>query len=113
MPNRAERRRQDRANRKAADGKIPTLIVGDNIAAVSLPDHTYAARDAELPAKVPGKHRWVAMATWSLTEPQVTDAADADKVKLLDHENMVMLSIGCWDCEHALGEISVGGRCDA
>jgi hypothetical protein len=105
MPNREQRRRRARQGR-------PVLIVGDGIAAAELPGHRYEARPhAELPAKIPGHHRWVAVGSWVLTQDAVASAQDPDVLKLLDHENLMALSIGCWDCEQPLGAIVIASRC--
>lgn len=103
--NRAERRRRARRGQ-------PVLIAGDGIVAAELPGHRYEAQPhAELPAKRPGEHRWIATGAWVLTPEAVAGAYDPDKLKFLDHENLMHLSIGCWDCEEPLGTIQPGSRC--
>lgn len=107
--NRAERRR----NERAAARKIPAVIVGDNMVAAEL-GHQFSPRRGELPEKVPGKHRWIATAAYSLSQEMAEAADDESKIKLLDHENMIDLAIGCWDCEKALGaEIAPDSVCEA
>lgn len=106
--NRAERRRRERDNRKT-----PVLMVGDAIVAAGL-GHKYEARPhAELPAKEPGKHRWIATGAWVLSDDAVKHSNDPGVMKLLDHENLMHLAIGCWDCERPLGEIAVDSVCPA
>jgi hypothetical protein len=106
--NRAERRRRERAGRKT-----PVLIAGDGIVAASL-GHRYEARPhAELPPKVAGKHRWVATGAWVLSDNAVEGAHDPDLMKFLDNENLMSLSLGCWDCERPLGVITVDSFCPA
>jgi hypothetical protein len=110
--NRAERRRQERA---AAKRKAAPMIVGDGVIATSL-GQTYdgsAVKGAELRAKVPGEHRWVATASWVLSMEQVEGAFDVDRIKLMDQENLMYLGIGCWDCEQPLGVVEVGSHCPA
>lgn len=110
---RAERRRNERAERKAATRKIPAVIVGGNMVAAEL-GHQFAARRGDLPEKVPGKHRWVATAAYSLPQEMAEAADDESKIKLLDHENMIDLAIGCWDCEKVLGsQIAPDSVCEA
>lgn len=105
---RAERRRQQRAH-----AKEPVLIAGDGIVAAAL-GHRYEARPhAELPHKRPGEHRWIAAGSWVLSSKAVEKAHDPDTLKFLDNENLMHLSIGCWDCEQPIGVIKVGSRCPA
>lgn len=106
-PNRAERRRQ------RAAGKTPVIVAGDGIVAASLGQRYEARPSAELPDKVPGRHRWVATGAWVLRDIDADLAGDADHMKLLDNENLMHLGIGCWDCEQALGEITTGSECPA
>jgi hypothetical protein len=90
------------------------VIAGDGIVAATLPGHQYEAKPhADLPAKVPGEHRWIAAGSWVLSSADVEHADDADRLKFLDHENLLYLAIGCWDCEQPLGAIEYGSRCPA
>lgn len=110
--NRSERRRQERAARKT-----PVLIAGEGIVAASLGQKFEARPSADLPEKVPGKHRWVATGAWVLRDIDAEKAYDADTMKFLDNENLMNLSIGCWDCERPLGTapgaITANSRCEA
>lgn len=112
-------RRQRRAEREARQARQPVIVVGDNMVAGTLPGHTYVAKPhAELPAKVPGRHRWIVTAAWVAPAALIDDAYDADVLKLLDHENLMELGIGCWDCEAPLGQgqpgtIAAGSKCPA
>ncbi len=113
--NRAERRRQERTNAKR---KGAVAIVGDGIIASQLDGHQYeAVGRAELPEKVAGEHRWTAVASWVLSLDQVEHAMDADRLKIMDQENLMYLAIGCFDCEQPLGPtppgIEVGSHCPA
>ncbi len=106
---RAERRRQQRAH-----DRQPVIIAGDGIVAAELPGHRYEARPhAELPDKQPGEHRWIATAAWVLKPEHVAGAHDPDVLKFMDHENLMELGIGCWDCEQPLGAIQLDSRCPA
>lgn len=110
---RKARRAQERADAKAQK-KTPVLIAGEGIVATELPGHRYEARPhAELNPKVPGEHRWVAVGSWVLSDDAVAGAMDPDLQKFLDSENLMSLSIGCWDCEKPLGEVKPGSRCPA
>jgi hypothetical protein len=106
--NRAQRRRQSRAH-----AKPQVLIAGDGIVATALGQKYEARPAAQLPAKVAGQHRWVATGAWVLRSIDVEKAMDADTMKLLDNENLMHLSIGCWDCEEPLGAIQYGSVCPA
>lgn len=106
--NRHERRRQERATRKA-----PVLIAGDGIVARALGQSFEARPSADLPPKEPGRHRWIATGAWVLRDIDVERAQDADTDKFLDNENLMNLSIGCWDCEQPLGAIAFGSTCPA
>lgn len=113
-PNRAERRRQQRAAAKRRGQRQPVVIAGDGIVAAELPGHTYEAiPHADLPAKVAGEHRWIATAAWVLNDDQVEGMDDEDRLKFMDHENLMALSVGCWDCEQPLGAIERGSWCPA
>lgn len=94
--NRAERRRRARE-------KVPVLMVGDGIVATGLGQQYEARPGAELRPKVPGRHRWVATGAWVLSDDAAKAANDPDTLKFLDHENLMHLAIGCWDCESPLG----------
>jgi hypothetical protein len=108
MSGRAERRRQQRAHNK---GRL--LVLGDNVVATEL-GHRYEAQPrAQLPTKVPGEHRWIVAATWAAPKAMVETAFDPDQLKLMDNENLLALSIGCWDCEQPLGAIEARSRCPA
>lgn len=106
--NRHERRRQARAEKKT-----PVLIAGEGIVAASLGHRYEATGHRELPAKEPGRHRWVATGAWVLSDLAVEKAHDPDTMKFLDNENLMNLSIGCWDCERPLGVIDIKSRCPA
>jgi hypothetical protein len=106
--NRAERRRQQRAH-----AKTPVLIAGDGIVAAALGAKYEATGHAQLPDKQPGEHRWIATGAWVLRNIDVEKAHDPDTMKFLDNENLMSLSLGCWDCEQPLGVIHVGSHCPA
>lgn len=104
--NRAERRRRARAN-----AKQPVIIVGDGIIAATLGDQFKAVPHAQLPPKIEGEHRWIATAAFVVSVDVVEAADDADRMKYLDHENLMQLALGCWDCEQPLGVIQAGSVC--
>jgi hypothetical protein len=61
------------------------------------------------PPKVSDEHRWVALASFTLTEGQARTLASGGHVKLADH-NRVLTQLGCLDCEEAW---PIEGRCKA
>jgi hypothetical protein len=110
--NRSERRRQDREARK----RTRVVVVGDGIVATGLGHHYRAEGGAELAAKVPGRHRWVAMSSHVLTDAQAATAYDDAARHLLGPDTLMYLAIGCWDCEQVLGEpdgVEVDSVCPA
>lgn len=100
--NRAERRRQHRATRKQ-----PVIMAGDGIVAASLGEHFEARDAAHLPAKQPGEHRWIAIASYVLDLPGTVIGSDLPKV--LGPHNMMYLGVGCYDCERPWA--AVPGQC--
>lgn len=113
MPNRAERRRQARAQAKQNQSKQPIIIVSDNIVAAELGQQYEATAHGRLPDKVPGQHRWIVAACWSAPNALVATAHDPSVMKLLDNENLFTFSIGCWDCEEPYGKILPDSTCPA
>lgn len=111
--NRAERRRQERAAAKNSARKQP-VIVGQGIVATELPGHRFEAKPMKpLPPKEPGKHRWIAIASYVVSDVQARDAMAVDIPKFLDHESMFDIGIGCWDCEEPLPAVGADSVCPA
>lgn len=99
--NRAERRRRQRLEdkrRQAADraGQPFTAGQGHVFSGGGVLQEYAGGRD--LPPKQPGRHRWTANATYSLSLDQAAAVHDPDTYKFLDHENLCFVTIGCWDC---------------
>ena len=93
------------------DGKRPgpaTVFVGDNIVARTTGDAYEARPMAKLPAKQAGRHRWIVSAAWTASEAMLAKLGP-DSRQFMDHENLMQITIGCWDCEQALGDPSNGG----
>lgn len=65
----------------------------------------------EMPAKEEGRHRWVALAQYWLSDTQVIAAQNGARVNL-DKDNRIGLNVGCWDCElpHS---IAIGMSCES
>lgn len=51
-----------------------------------------------LPPKQGTQHRWVAIATFTVTDDNMA-ASFAGDDGILDHENLVNVTFGCIDCE--------------
>lgn len=109
--NRAERRRRERQQRRrerqpnAAPGRPIGLLTEDGI-------YDQGAH-AQLPTKEPGRHRWVLIASYTVTEESVFAEARGDGATFLDHENRYAMSLGCIDCEQPYPHIQPGSRCAA
>lgn len=65
--------------------------------AVGRPTKTPATL-AELGAKIVGKHRWAAIATYGITEQQANAATTGGAINL-DAKKIVEFVVGCWDCQ--------------
>lgn len=104
--NRAERRRRQRAGLP-----VPTPVVTET------GQYDQGAM-AELPPKRKGRHRWIALVGYVVTEDAVlneqrTQADGVMRPNYLDHENRFSFHLGCWDCEQQFPEIRAGTRCPA
>jgi hypothetical protein len=96
--NRAERRRDMRRVSKGEN--VVVIPTGERI---RVDDVTFA----DMPVKRPGAHRWMAIATFSLTNP------GAAGPKLMDQNNLVYIAIGCYDCEEPWTEERQEQTCPA
>lgn len=96
---RAEARRQAREDRK----RTRVVVVGDGMIASGLGHHYKAEGGAELAAKVPGRHRWVAFSSHVLSDEAAATVYDEGARNLLGPETLMYLGVGCWDCEQQLG----------
>lgn len=73
---------------------------------------------AQLPPKVPGSHRWVALASYVVTEAEVREemasrAGAAFTPTLLDNRNRWAFSIGCVDCGQQYPDVTPDDVCAA
>lgn len=66
-----------------------------------VPGSTDSGSMGKLVRKVPGKHRWTAVAAYALTEEQAMAGMTENHPDpvLLDHELRMEVGISCWDCE--------------
>lgn len=113
--NRAERRRRARALAKQAAAADARPVAGIYYDTGEL-DSTSSL--ADLPPKVPGRHRWTVVAGYVITEAQIeTERAvrrgEVRPPSVLDHENRFLLAIGCYDCERSVEEIGEDEPCPA
>lgn len=58
-----------------------------------------AVPGAQLPPKEPGRHRWVALASYTLTDDEAAGAVDGVAVRLDTAHLFSPVGIGCLDCE--------------
>lgn len=67
--------------------------------------------EAKLPPKIAGQHRWIALASYTVTEGQAHDiVAGPDRSVALGPHNLVSVGLGCVDCEE---QWPVDGACAA
>lgn len=53
----------------------------------------------QMPRKVAGQHRWIASVAHTMTTEGCVEAMKPDGGFVLDHESMLMVALGCYDCE--------------
>lgn len=88
------------------------IMVGEGVTARSTGQYDDAIPSAVLPDKVPGKHRWIVTAIYTVDENTVRHANDPTHVKYMDHESLIMLGLCCWDCERLFpSEITPDTEC--
>lgn len=51
-----------------------------------------------VPVKVPGRHRWVTIASFTMSDTEAAAAAEGVKT-IAGPANLVSFHIGCFDCE--------------
>lgn len=115
--NRAERRRQEKIDRRrhlsarragqVIDQSGPGRVIDGGI----LQEYQGAKGDKMSP-KVPGRHRWIATAMYAMSDTAAAHAFD-DTPKFMDAENLVMVAMGCFDCEQPLTPAIRGSECPA
>lgn len=54
---------------------------------------------APLPEKKPGRHRFIAVASFVTSEETIHASYEGSGVGLFDHENLWDFAFGCIDCE--------------
>ena len=106
MPNRKARR--------AAERKEARRVLLTDHGAITGTDMQFEFKGTrELPPKVPGKHRWMAFAQYSLSQESARRAFDPAEEKHLDMENLLDVTLGCWDCEKPLTKDNADSSCPA
>jgi hypothetical protein len=66
--------------------------------------------EGQLPPKMAGRHRWIVLGTYTVTEGQARTIFAGDDIVALGPHNLVSTGIGCVDCEL---EWPVEGSCTA
>lgn len=67
---------------------------------------------ADLPAKLPGQHRWVAISGYTVTNEQANALINATgEPVFFDETNRFTTTLGCYDCEKEPPEIMPGSTC--
>jgi hypothetical protein len=66
------------------------------------PGVSRAEPQTTFPKKVMGQHRWMAMATYVLSEDEARKAQLGEYV-LLDPPHLASVMVGCLDCEEQMG----------
>lgn len=113
---RAARRREARALAKQATRQGAPRVAG---VITDTGQWEQAAAMGRLPAKVPGRHRWIATAAYVVPEAMVRNEVrwqtgdQSGGPTYLDHEARFDFSLGCWDCEEPLGVITPDTPCPA
>lgn len=109
--NRAERRRREREQRRRE--RTAKAIPGRPVGVLTDTGFYDQGSQGHLPEKEPGRHRWVLLASYTVTEEAVFAEARGDGVTYLDHENRFATSLGCIDCEQPYPHIQPGSHCPA
>lgn len=65
---------------------------------------------ADLPPKVPGRHRWILSTAYNVTDSEAHEAHEGVSRVLMGAERLISFGVGCWDCEQVYNEAAVG-RC--
>lgn len=114
MSARAERRRAARALAKTATRPGAPRVSG---VITDTGQFEQAHAMGSLPPKKLGVHRWILTTAHTVSDAMVRNelAARSDEpfaATYLDHESRFAISIGCWDCEKSLGEITPDSVCE-
>lgn len=64
----------------------------------------------KLPQKQPGKHRWVVVASYTISEEQAEAAFIPGNRVMMDGSNLFHMGVGCYDCEGEYQYVK-GQRC--
>jgi hypothetical protein len=117
--NRAERRRA--ARRAAREGSAQMEAAAERGERpisffTDTGQYDVAAANAELPSKVPGQHRWVATAGYTMTDAEVVherrfQSGEVTTRTMLDADRRFVFAIGCYDCEEPFPIIQPGSVC--
>jgi len=103
---RAARRRAERERQKVVGMVITTEGQSEYVS----PEQLAGLAASPMPPKIPGHHRWIAVAMYAVTEHEMLDTTASAH---LDTRNLAGVHFGCWDCEQPLGLIQPGTHCPA
>lgn len=106
-------RRQRRADARKTPRVDRGVHVGPRIVE-DVPGKYDQGAQGRLAAKIPGKHRWMILAAYAVSEDSVWAEVNGDGgATYLDHETRFSLSLGCWDCEQQFPDIDPSTSCPA
>ncbi len=54
---------------------------------------------AEIPPKVPGRHRWILSSAYNVTDAEAHQAHEGVSTVLMGASKLISFGVGCWDCE--------------
>lgn len=113
--NRAERRRREREKvKKGPAAQVTDFGFGAIGEMVNTGEYEQAiSAIAQLPDKEPGKHRWVLLCSYTVTEAAVRSEMSDGGPTYFDHENRFGTSLGCIDCEEQYPLIDPDTVCPA
>ncbi len=69
-------------------------------AAIGLDEHFSPPQAlADIPEKVPGRHRWILSTAYNVTDTEAHVAHEGVPSVLMGPEQLISFGVGCWDCE--------------
>jgi len=72
-----------------------------------MPEHFPNTPMGSLPPKVPGKHRWTAIASYSLSDVEAATAVQGKEPVLLDAAHLFCpVEVGCLDCQERYQDVA-------
>ncbi len=89
--NRQQRRKAERSRR---------YVDPETMVAASGTGHHFRTPEgvADIPAKVPGRHRWILSTAYTVTDQEAHEAHEGVSKVLMGPERLIGFGVGCWDC---------------